>query len=854
MLDKKYEHLNIEGNIYDFWLENNFFEANRYDLKPYTIVIPPPNVTGVLHIGHALDNTLQDIIIRQKRMKGYNALYLPGMDHAGIATQAKVDQKLVNEGTNRFILGREKFLKEAWDFTYKHQSIIRSQWKALGLSLDYTRERFTLDDKLNKAVNQVFIRLFNEGFIYRDYKIINFDVKAKTALSNIEVIHKEQNSKLYYIKYKFENSNDSITVATTRPETCFADQALMVNPEDTRYQKYIGKNVVVPTTGFVIPIISDNYVDKKFGTGVVKVTPAHDPNDFEVSKRHNLKTPLCMNEDGTMNEMSGKYVNQDRFECRKNLIFDLEKLGQIEKIVDHKNAIGFSERTETMVEPRLSLQWFVKMDKLSEMALSSKTKFYPKRFRKVYERWMTDTLDWCISRQLWWGHRIPAWYNENGDMKVQEKCPGEGYTQDTDVLDTWFSSALWPFSTLGWPEKTDDFERFYPTTTLVTGYDIIFFWVSRMIFQGLKFTEKDPFENVLIHGIIRAEDGRKMSKSLGNGVDPLDVCNKYGADSLRYFITTNSSPGFDFRFSYTKIEAAWNLINKLWNISRFILINNPEKIKYDDFKLLNTADKWIISRLSEVIKKVDKLYDKFEFAELSKYLYSFIWDDFSSWYVEVSKIFLQDDKYKENTKKILLYVLENILKLMHPFIPFVTEKIYLEFAFEKTIMLSSWPKAKKVNKQAINSFNSLVELVTKVRNYRAENDIKDKLEFIISGYNEETFTLFNENINVLNKLLNAESIKFENNNFDTKEYTVFNFVDFNLFIKQQQENINFKIELLESELKRLTGELKRSESMLNNPNFLSKADPKKIEIEKEKYENYKKQFEEVNKSLNEFRK
>lgn len=854
MLDKKYEHLNIEGNIYDFWLKNNFFEANRYHLKPYTIVIPPPNVTGVLHIGHALDNTLQDIIVRQKRMKGYNALYLPGMDHAGIATQAKVDQKLVNEGTNRFILGREKFLKEAWDFTYKHQSIIRSQWKALGLSLDYTRERFTLDDKLNEAVNQVFIKLFNEGFIYRDYKIINFDVKAKTALSNIEVIHKEQNSKLYYIKYKFEGSNEYITVATTRPETCFADQALMVNPEDNRYKKYIGRNVVIPTTNFIIPIISDSYVDKKFGTGVVKVTPAHDPNDFEVSKRHNLKTPLCMNEDGTMNEMAGKYVNQERFECRKKLIFDLEKLGQIEKIVDHKNAIGFSERTETMVEPRLSLQWFVKMDKLSEIALESKTKFYPKRFRKVYERWMTDTLDWCISRQLWWGHRIPAWYNKKGDMKVQKECPGEGYTQDTDVLDTWFSSALWPFSTLGWPEETEDFKRFYPTTTLVTGYDIIFFWVSRMIFQGLKFTKKDPFENVLIHGIIRAEDGKKMSKSLGNGVDPLDVCHKYGADSLRYFITTNSSPGFDFRFSYTKIEAAWNLINKLWNISRFILINNPEKIEYHNFKLLNTTDKWIISRLSEVIKKVDKLYDKFEFAELSKYLYNFIWDDFSSWYVEVSKIFLQDDKYKENTRKILLYVLENILKLMHPFIPFVTEKIFLEFSFEKTIMLSDWPKSKKINKQAITLFNNLIELVTKVRNYRAENDIKDKLEFIISGYNEEIFELFNENINVLNKLLNAENIKFENKHFDTKNYTVFNFVNFNLYIKQQQENVGLKIELLENELKRLTSELKRSEGMLNNSNFLSKADPKKIEIEKEKYENYKKQFEEVKKSLNEFRK
>jgi valyl-tRNA synthetase len=675
-LKPKYDFKEVEENRYQTWLEKGYFKSGvNKQAKPFTIVIPPPNVTGKLHLGHAWDNTLQDIIIRRMRMKGYDTLYLPGMDHAGIATQAKIDARLKESGISRYDIGRESFLEHAWAWKEEYSEFIRTQWAALGNSLDYDKERFTLDDKLNQAVNKVFLTLYKKGLIYRGHRIINWDVEAKTALSNIEVEHEEQQGKLYYFRYPFVEEDGYMVIATTRPETMFADQALMIHPDDERYQKYIGKNVYIPGTHVIIPIITDDYVDMEFGTGVVKVTPAHDANDFEVGTRHNLKMPLCMNEDGTMNEMAFKYKGMDRFECRKALIADLNELNLVEKIEDYTNNIGFSERTGVVVEPRLSLQWFVKMDELSKQALDdSKAEFVPNRFKKIFTNWMTDTQDWCISRQLWWGHRIPAWYKDQ-EVKVQVESPGEGWTQDEDVLDTWFSSALWPFSTLGWPEITEDFKRYYPTQVMVTGYDIIFFWVARMIFQGLEFTGQDPFEKVLIHGLIRDSEGRKMSKSLGNGVDPMDVIDTYGVDALRYFLTTNSAPGADLRYEEEKVESSWNFINKLWNITRFITMNIDD-INVQKESDYNLADKWILSRLSEAIAEADYNYDKFEFGEVSRTLYHFIWEDFANWYVEFAKVSLNDENQRKTTQYVLLTVLKAVLKLMHPFIPFVTEKLF----------------------------------------------------------------------------------------------------------------------------------------------------------------------------------
>jgi valyl-tRNA synthetase len=671
-LKTKYDFKEVEENLYKTWITEGYFLTGNLKKDPFCIVIPPPNVTGKLHLGHAWDNTLQDIIIRRKRMQGYDALFLPGMDHAGIATQAKVDERLKNDGISRYDLGREGFLKKAWEWKDEYAFFIKKQWAALGNSLDYTKERFTLDDDLNKAVNHVFIKLYEKGLIYRGHRIINWDVEAKTALSNIEVEHVIQNGKLYYFRYPLVDSNDYLVIATTRPETMFADQALMVHPNDQRYLKYVNSYVYIPNTNVKIKVITDDYVDMSFGSGVVKVTPAHDPNDFEVAKRHNLLMPLCMHEDGTMNHLAFQYEGLDRFTCRELLVKDLLSLNLVEKIEDYQNNIGLSERTGVVVEPRLSLQWFVKMDQIAtDTLMRSKTEFYPKRFKKIFVNWLTDIQDWCISRQLWWGHRIPAWYN--GDqVLVQVESPGANWHQDEDVLDTWFSSALWPFSTLGWPNETKDFKRYYPTDVLVTGYDIIFFWVARMIFQGLEFTNQDPFKHVLIHGLIRDKDGRKMSKSLGNGVDPMDVIEKYGVDALRYFLTTNSAPGQDLRYEEEKVESSWNFINKLWNITRFIQMNVTD-INQSFDEDLSLCDLWIVSRLSIVIRQADEYYEKYEFGEASKVLYNFIWDEFASWYLEFAKVSLQDQALKQNTEGVLLYVLKDVLKMMHPFIPFVTE-------------------------------------------------------------------------------------------------------------------------------------------------------------------------------------
>jgi valyl-tRNA synthetase len=854
-LKPKYDFKEVEENRYQTWLEKGYFKSGvNKKAKPFTIVIPPPNVTGKLHLGHAWDNTLQDIIIRRMRMKGYDTLYLPGMDHAGIATQAKIDARLKESGISRYDIGREAFLEHAWAWKEEYSEFIRTQWAALGNSLDYDKERFTLDHKLNDAVNKVFLTLYEKGLIYRGHRIINWDVEAKTALSNIEVEHEETQGKLYYFRYPFVEEDGYMVIATTRPETMFADQALMIHPDDERYQKYIGKNVYIPGTHVIIPIITDDYVDMTFGTGVVKVTPAHDPNDFEVGIRHNLKMPLCMHEDGTMNEMAFRYNGMDRFECRKALISDLNELNLVEKIEDYTNNIGYSERTGVVVEPRLSLQWFVKMEELSKQALDdSKAEFVPNRFKKIFTNWMTDTQDWCISRQLWWGHRIPAWYKDK-EVKVQIESPGEGWVQDEDVLDTWFSSALWPFSTLGWPEITEDFKRYYPTQVMVTGYDIIFFWVARMIFQGLEFTGQDPFEKVLIHGLIRDSEGRKMSKSLGNGVDPMDVIDTYGVDALRYFLTTNSAPGADLRYEEEKVESSWNFINKLWNITRFITMNIDD-IHVEKESDYNLADTWILSRLSEAISEADYNYDKFEFGEVSRTLYHFIWEDFANWYVEFAKVSLNDPKQRKTTQFVLLKVLKAILKMMHPFIPFVTEKLFLEISDEETIMLSAWPEAEKVDHKAIEYFKDVQDAIVKLRNLRAEHDVKPSkpldIELVIE--NQEDLEIFKGFEAYFNKFLNANTLTFSQK-LQTKEETIL-LVGSKILVYVLKADIidpEMEKQTLLKQKQQLEGEIKRSEGLLNNKNFVDKAPEHKLNLEKEKYEDYQKQYEIVVKKLEKY--
>ena len=666
----KYDPQTIEKGRYEWWLNGKFFEAKDDKGKqPYTIVIPPPNVTGKLHLGHAWDTTLQDILTRMKRMQGYDVLWLPGMDHAGIATQAKVEEKLRNEGKSRYDLGREKFVEETWKWKEEYASHIRQQWSKLGLGLDYSRERFTLDEGLSDAVKEVFVTLYKKDLIYRGEYIINWDPSTKTALSDIEVIYKDIQGAFYHMNYPLADGSGHIEVATTRPETMLGDTAVAVHPEDDRYKHLIGKTVVLPIVGREIPIVADDYVDMEFGSGAVKITPAHDPNDFELGNRHNLERILVMNEDGSMNEKAGKYQGLDRFECRKQIVKDLQELGVLFKIEDHPHSVGHSERSGAVVEPYLSTQWFVKMQPLADEAIAlqekeNKVNFVPDRFEKTYLRWMENIRDWCISRQLWWGHRIPAWYHkQTGEVYVGTEAPedAENWEQDKDVLDTWFSSALWPFSTMGWPNtEAPDFKRYFPTDVLVTGYDIIFFWVSRMIFQSIEFTGERPFKDVLIHGLVRDEQGRKMSKSLGNGVDPMDVIEKYGADALRYFLSTGSSPGQDLRFSFEKVESTWNFANKIWNASRFALMN-MDGMTYDEIDFSgekSVADKWILTRLNETIEHVTRLSDRYEFGEVGRALYNFIWDDFCDWYIEMAKLPLygEDETAKKTTRSILAHV------------------------------------------------------------------------------------------------------------------------------------------------------------------------------------------------------
>lgn len=874
-LSKKYDHKMVEQGKYQFWLKNQFFKADVKSNKPkYTIVIPPPNVTGKLHLGHAWDTTLQDMIIRRKRMQGYDALYLPGMDHAGIATQARVEQKLREQGISRYDLGREKFLEVTWEWKHEYAQFIRDQWEKLGLSLDYSRERFTLDEGLNKAVNQVFVKLYEEGLIYRGERIINWDVEAQTALSNIEVEHKEIEGSFYYFKYVLEsNPNQYLEVATTRPETMFGDVAVAVHPEDERYQHLIGKRVLIPGSKKPIPIIADDYVDREFGTGAVKITPAHDPNDFEVGNRHNLERPICMNPDGTMNELALKYQGMDRFECRKALVKDLENEGLLVKVEKHIHAVGHSERTGVIVEPYLSKQWFVRMEPLAKRVTenqldeSTKVQFYPERFEKTLLQWMDGTLDWCISRQLWWGHRIPAYYHKTtGEVVVSATPPAdlENYVQDEDVLDTWFSSALWPFSTLGWPnEAAEDFQAYFPTDCLVTGYDIIFFWVARMIFQSLKFTNQKPFKHVLIHGLIRASDGQKMSKSLGNGVDPIEVIETYGADALRYFLTTNSSPGQDLRYSEEKIEAAWNFINKLWNAAQYVLMHcgdmSMEDVKIDPERL-NVSDRYILKRFNETIEAVDYNFDKYEFGEVARHLYRFIWDDYCSWYIEMSKLTLygNEDLDKAQTKAVLVYVLQGIVKLLHPFMPFVTEEIYQALPhLEPSITISAWPTVNPAfDSFKTEDFDLIREIITAVRTVRAEVGvpISKPITMYVAVKNDLLREALKANQAYLVKFCNTDHLTIADA-FDLQEEVMTTVLtDAEVYIPLKGLiDVEAEIKRLSTELEKLAQEVSRCEKMLANPNFVNKAPQTKVAEEEQKLADYRAKYQAVLRRLNELK-
>ncbi len=839
----KYNHKEIEKGLYKFWLEHKLFESGNKSKKPYVTVIPPPNVTGKLHLGHAMDNTLQDIIIRRKRMQGYDALYLPGMDHAGIATQARVDAHLKEKGISRYDLGRERYLVEAWKWKDEYAAHIREQWESMGISVDYNHEAFTLDNELNDAVNKVFIDLYNKGLIYRGKRIINWDVLANTALSNIEVEHTEEQGHLYYIRYPFtENPDKYLVVATTRPETMFGDTALMVNPDDKRYKKYLGKTVYIPTTKTKIPIISDDYVDVSFGTGVVKVTPAHDPNDFLVGQRHNLEMPLCMTETGIMNALAFSYEGMDRFECRTKLVKDLGNLKLLEKIEPHLHNVGRSERTGVIVEPRLSLQWFVKMEPLAKQALEKSTaKFYPARFEKTFINWMENIEDWCISRQLWWGHRIPVWYKE-GEMCVQVKSPGKDWVQDEDVLDTWFSSALWPFSTLGWLHDKETFNRYYPTDVLVTGYDIIFFWVARMIFQAIEFTGETPFKDVLIHGLIRDEHGEKMSKSAGNGVDPMDVIDEYGVDALRYFLSTNSTPGLDLRYETEKVESSWNFINKIWNITRFIKLNLTNPKPLSEVKL-NDYDKDILMKLDEVIKLADRYYESYDFNEASRYIYNFTWDEFASNYLEYAKINLKT--YKEPTESTLYHVIVTILKLLHPIMPFVTERLYQDLTNDLSIMVSPWPTPLNIkDNNAKDKLNVINDCIKQIRNFKQERNLtKDLTIYLSSKVNLDKDKALLANFLKTTKLeLNEPKDKDEMFLLTGTNYEIY-ILKADVISKEQE------IKELKEKLAELENELKRSNNILSNENFLKKAPASKVEEEKAKLDNYQSQYDLVKKAL-----
>ena len=848
MLADKYEPKKVEEGKYQEWLDHHYFECGDMSKKPYCIVIPPPNVTGKLHLGHAMDNTIQDLLARYNRLKGYDVLWVPGMDHAGIATQAKVDERLKQQGVSRYDLGREKFLEKAWEWKHEYSDFIRSQWAKLGNSTDYRKERFTLDEGLSKAVAQVFVTYYKEGLIYQGARVINWDPQAKTALSNIEVIHKDVEAFMYYLKYQIEGSDETFEVATTRPETMFGDVCIVVNPKDERVNYLIGKKAINPTNGAALPIIGDEYIEIGFGTGIMKCTPAHDPNDYQIAVRHNLEMPICMNEDGTMNELCGEFNGLDRFDCREKLLEKFKKEGSFVKAEKIVHSVGHSERTGVMIEPYLSKQWFVKMKPLAEEVLKAqenedtKINFYPKRFEKTFNQWLENIEDWCISRQLWWGHRIPVWYHkQTGEIYCEVEPPKdiENWNQDEDVLDTWFSSALWPFSTLGWPDtESADLKRYFPTTCMVTGYDIIFFWVARMAFSARHFMNDVPFKDCLIHGLIRDEKGRKMSKSLGNGIDPIDLINQYGCDALRLFLSTNSTPGLDMNYSTEKMEAGWNFINKLWNASRYVLMNCDESYKYSKPEITSDIDCWIVDRLNKTIESATANLDKYELAIAGNEIMSFIWDDFCSMYIEFTKSALNSDdiNLKHQTLNTLIYVLQAILKLLHPFIPFVTEEIYQAInGKDSTIMKQSWPEIIKVDTNKANDIDKVIEIIKATREIRTENNIKPSLELhvLIDG-----FKLNDSLTSIIYRMCKLNVID------TTNEETIVRPTSFGKVSYIMNEIVDKKAELekITKELARLESEIARSNGMLSNEKFISKAPQAKVDEEKAKLQNYQNSY------------
>ena len=875
-LEKTYNPKAIEAKLYEKWCDNKYFHAEvDRSKKPFTTVMPPPNITGKLHMGHALDNTLQDILIRYKRMQGYNALWIPGTDHAAISTEVKVTNQLKEEGIDKKELGREKFLERTWQWKEEYAGTIEGQLKKLGVSCDWDRERFTMDEGCSKAVEEVFIKLYNEGYIYKGSRIINWCPVCKTSLSDAEVEHEEQDGFFWHIKYPIVGTDDYLEIATTRPETLLGDTAIAVHPDDERYKDIVGKMCKLPLTDREIPVVADYYVDKEFGTGAVKITPAHDPNDFEVGKRHNLPEINIMNDDATINEQyGGKYAGMDRYEARKAMVADLEEQGYLVKVVPHSHNVGTHDRCHTTVEPMIKQQWFVKMEELAKPAIEAikngDLRFVPERFNKIYLHWLENIRDWCISRQIWWGHRIPAYYcDECGEVVVghgaPEKCPKCGcthFTQDEDTLDTWFSSALWPFSTLGWPDQTEDLDYFYPTDVLVTGYDIIFFWVIRMVFSGYAHTGKAPFHTVFIHGLVRDSQGRKMSKSLGNGIDPLEIIDQYGADALRLTLMTGNAPGNDMRFYWERVESSRNFANKIWNASRFIMMNLEGKTVTapEDLNALCNEDKWILSRLNTVIRDVTENMDKYELGIAVQKVYDFLWDELCDWYIEMAKVRLWKAEENPAAANDALWTLRTALtqglKLLHPFMPFITEEIYCTLLpEEESIMISDWPvyRDEMDFADAEKAVSSFQEVVRGIRNTRNEMNVPQnrKTNIYIVGKDAESCARFESCKKSFTNLAFAKEIHVQQDKNGIGEDAVSIVVADGVVYLPLEDLIDREkeIERLTKEQERLTKEIARCEGMLNNPNFVNKAPAAKVEAEKEKLEKYKEMKEKVNLQL-----
>ena len=862
-LNKTYDPKDFEEKIYDYWMENNYFRAEvDENKKPYSIVMPPPNVTGNLHMGHALNNTIQDVLIRTKRMQGYSALWIPGTDHASISTEAKVVEKLRKEGIDKEDIGREKFLERAWDWTHEYGGNIVNQLKKLGISCDWSRQSFTLDENLSNAVEEVFIELYEKGLIYRGNRIINWCPSCETSISDAEVEHIETDSNIWYFKYPFADREGGIEIATTRPETIPGDLAIAVNPADERYTDLVGEYVMIPVMGNKkIPIIADEYVEMDFGSGAVKITPSHDPNDFEVGSRHDLGQLVIMDGKGYLNENAGDYAGMERYEARKKIIEDFEKLGYYIGKKHHHNAVGHCERCKTVIEPLISKQWFVKMAPLAKPALEEYRKgnlnIVPERFGKIYENWLENIRDWNISRQLWWGHRLPVWYSDSDDEIVISKTDpsntkgheGKTYTQDEDTLDTWFSSALWPFSTMGWPEKTPEYEYFYPTNVLVTGYDIIFFWVIRMVFSALEQTGKLPFKDVLLNGLVRDDQGRKMSKSLGNGIDPLDIIRDYGADALRFTLVTGNTPGNDMRFYTKRVEANRNFANKLWNATRFLMMNMSDEITDSNFDVekLHYEDKWILSKLQKVIKSITEKIEKYDIGLAADDIYDFIWSDFCDWYIEIVKPVLYSDNAEEktNTVKVLLYVLENILKLLHPFMPYITEEIWQALPNrEDALIVSKWPEYKEelVFEKEERATEYIENAIREIRNARSEMNIENskKSNTLVYTKDAEVKEIFEEMKGLLLSLGYSNSVEITDDEGRKNSENIAIVLDKAEIQLPLKELVDFEKELkrLQKDKKDAEAELKRAKGKLSNQGFVSKAPAKLIEEEKEKVTKY----------------